>query len=202
VISHLHLDHVLDLGALRFALAYNPVRPLKRIPVWLPPSGLNLLERYARTFADPGEEGTFFTSVMDTQEYDPASNLVIGELELAFSSTVHYIPCWAIKIGRPGAPTLGYTADTGPTAPLADFFRGVKVLVAESTLTEPDARPIEQRGHLTASEAGALARNVEASTLVLSHIWEERGFERVEADASASFGGRIVVAHPGVTVDW
>lgn len=38
VISHLHMDHVLDLFAMRFALAYNPERPPRPIPLWLPPS--------------------------------------------------------------------------------------------------------------------------------------------------------------------
>ncbi len=32
VISHMHLDHILDLCALRFALAYNPIAPRHRIP--------------------------------------------------------------------------------------------------------------------------------------------------------------------------
>jgi ribonuclease BN (tRNA processing enzyme) len=202
VISHLHLDHVLDLGALRFALAYNPIKPEKRIPVWLPPGGLGLLDRYARTFADAGDEATFFTSVMDVQEYNPTSQLTIGNVVATFSPTVHYIPCWAIRVTAPVGTSLGYTADTGPTAPLAGFFGGVEVLIAESTLTEPDAHPVEQRGHLTASEAGTLASAAGATSLVLSHIWEERGFERVEADASATFVGRVIVAHAGVTVDW
>lgn len=202
VISHLHLDHVLDLGVLRFALAYNPVKPGKRIPVWLPPGGLNLLDRFARTFAEPGEEGDFFTSVMDVQEYDPNTRLTIGDLVLTFAPTVHYVPCWAIRLDIADQPSLGYTADTGPAAPLAGFFKGVEVLISESTLTEPDDHPIELRGHLTASEAGTLATNAGAGTLVLSHIWEECGFERVEADATATFGGRVVVAHPGVTVEW
>ncbi len=202
VISHLHLDHVLDLGALRFALAYNPVRSDQRIPVWLPPGGLDLLDRFARTFAEPSEVGDFFTSVMDAHEYDPASCLTIGDFVVAFSPTVHYVPCWAMRLATAAQPALGYTADTGPAALLAGFFQGVEVLIAESTLTEPDDRPIERRGHLTASEAGTLASSAGAQTLVLSHIWEERGFDRVEADATATFGGRVVVAHPGVAVDW
>lgn len=202
VISHLHLDHVLDLGALRFALAYNPIKPEKRIPVWLPPGGLDLLDRFARIFADSGKEKTFFTSVMNLSEYDPTSQLTIGAFNATFSPTIHYIPCWAIRLDTSEGNSLGYTADTGPAALLARFFSEVEVLIAESTLTEPDAHPIEQRGHLTASEAGTLASVAAAKTLVLSHIWEELGFERVEADASATFGGRVIVAHPGVTVDW
>src|ERR687894_584661 len=45
VISHMHVDHVLDLLALRHALAYNPIAAPAPVPVWLPPRGADLLAR-------------------------------------------------------------------------------------------------------------------------------------------------------------
>src|SRR5262245_21691187 len=45
LISHMHLDHVLDLLALRHALAYNPVPAPGPVPVWLPPDGSAFLAR-------------------------------------------------------------------------------------------------------------------------------------------------------------
>ena len=39
VISHLHVDHMLDVVSMRFSLAYNPVKPEQRTPLWLPPGG-------------------------------------------------------------------------------------------------------------------------------------------------------------------
>src|SRR5687767_7989083 len=60
VISHLHLDHVLDLLALRFLLAYNPVPRPDRLPLWLPPGGTDVLERAAPAFAGPEKSADFF----------------------------------------------------------------------------------------------------------------------------------------------
>jgi ribonuclease BN (tRNA processing enzyme) len=198
----MHLDHILDLAALRFALAYNPIKPPKRVPLWLPPDGRENLGRLARAFADEAEETEFFNSVFDVREFDPNRALSIGDVTVTFTRTVHYIPCWAMRLSPKGGRHLGYTADTGPAAPLAAFFGGVQVLVCESTLAEPDADSPDRRGHLTAAEAGALAHATGAETLVLSHIWEELGFERLRTDAASAFAGQIVVAHPGTVVEW
>ncbi len=58
VVSHLHVDHVLDLVALRFALAYNPVRPPGRLPLWLPPGGQDFLGGVAAALAEPSSPST------------------------------------------------------------------------------------------------------------------------------------------------
>jgi len=126
VISHFHLDHVLDVAALRFSLAYNPIAPPSPIPLWLPPGGQAQLRAFASAFAEPGEEDAFFSRVFDVEEYDPRQGLEIGDFQLRFQPTVHYIPCWAIRVSSAdGSTDLGYTADTGPATPLADFFAGV-----------------------------------------------------------------------------
>jgi ribonuclease Z len=95
---------------------------------------------------------------------------------------------------------IGYTGDTGPTAPLVQFFKGVNLLVSEATLLEPGARSIEARGSLTAAEAGRLAREAGASTLLLTHMWEELGFSIYASQAAEEFAGQIEIAHPGLTL--
>jgi ribonuclease BN (tRNA processing enzyme) len=59
VISHPHLDHVLDLLALRHALAYNPIPAPAPVPVWLPPDGTDLLARAAAPFDACESPGRF-----------------------------------------------------------------------------------------------------------------------------------------------
>ena len=201
VISHVHLDHTLDLGALRFALAYNPIKAPARIPLWLPPGGLAFLDRFAAAFAEDGKEADFFPSVFDPVEYDPKT-IEIGDLRVTFRPTVHYLPCWAMRVGDGAGHDLGYTADTGPAADLAPFFAGVKVLLSEGANAEPGPEPRATRGHLTFAEAGDLARAAGAETLVLTHLWEERGIAAARDAAAAAFGGRVEVARPGLALAW
>ena len=157
VVSHLHVDHMADLLALRYALAYNPVRPPSRLKLCLPPDGTALLERLAAVFVEEREAAGFFGSVFDIAEYDPRVDLTVGDLRLMFQPTVHFIPCWAIRIVGPDAAgsDLTYTADSGPAADLAAFSLGSGVLVAEATYLDPPDTPRDERGHLSAAKAGA-----------------------------------------------
>lgn len=205
VVSHVHLDHILDLLSLRYALAYNPKPAIRRIPVWLPPGGRAFVDRFAEALSDGGDDGPFFAEAFDFAEYDPEVPLAVGLLTIRFAPTVHYVPCWAMRVeAEDGA--LAYTADTGPSARLLPLLSGADVLVAEAAAPDPlpadHPEPYSERGHLTPTEAGRLASSAGVRRLVLSHLWWEYGFERSRDLAAAEFHGPIVVAAPGTTVDW
>jgi ribonuclease BN (tRNA processing enzyme) len=201
IVSHMHVDHVLDLLALRHALAYNPLPAPAPVPVWLPPGGAELLAQATAPFDACDQPGRFAATVTVT-EYDPARPLTIGDVDVTFAPAVHDIPAWAIRVQESTGSALGYTGDTGPAAALAGFSAGVQVLVAEATLLEPGARSWDERGSLTAAEAGELAAAAGAEILVLTHMWEELGFASYRAEAEAVFPGQVKMASPGLTIAW
>jgi ribonuclease BN (tRNA processing enzyme) len=201
VISHLHLDHSLDLGALRFALSYNPQKAAEPIPLWMPPGGLPFLRAWGSAFADAGDEAAFFTRAFDAAEYDPSGTISIGDVTITFMPTVHYRPCWAMRLAIPGAGDLFYTADTGPAAHLEDAAVGCETIIAEAGAISGDNEPWEARGHLTPEEAGQLATDAGAKTLILSHLWEEHDFEVYRRRAASTFEGTLHIAHPGLTIE-
>jgi ribonuclease BN (tRNA processing enzyme) len=200
VVTHMHLDHVLDLLALRHALAYNPIPAPRPVPVWLPPGGASLLAAAVAPF-DACDAPGRFSATVSVAEYDPSQALRIGGCRLTFAPVVHYLPTWAIRIESAAGTAIGYTADTGPAADLAGFFAGVDLLLAEATLLESSSGPAGKRGSLTAREAGALAAASGAKRLVLTHLWEERGFGKAQADAATAYPGRIDLARPGLTIE-
>lgn len=200
ILSHMHLDHALDLLALRHALAYNPIPAPRPVPVWLPPGGAKLLAAATAPF-DACDVPGRFTATVQVAEYDPLRPLTIGDATVTFAPAVHYLPAWAMRVHAPGSGDLGYTGDTGPTADLAPFFHSVTVLIAEATLVEAGEGPISVRGSLTAAEAGRLASEARAKTLLLTHYWEEMGVEIVQERAAARFAGRLVMARPGLVID-
>jgi len=202
VISHLHLDHTLDLGALRFALAYNPLKPDGQIPLWMPPGGRAFLDAFGAAFAESPDEHDFFTRVFDIAEYDPSGTITIGDAHITFARTVHYIPCWAMRVHVGNEGDFLYTADTGPAADLVSFGRGCQVIAAESGTLDGAGETFEERGHLTPNEAGALATAIGADTLILTHLWEEHGFDTYRERAASTFDGNLEIAHPGLTVAW
>ena len=71
---------------------------------------------------------------------------------------------------------------------------GVYLLVTESTFSDDDAALAEQHAHLTAGQAGALAANGGAGTLILTHFSSRYGDVNILAQqARARSGGTAVV---------
>jgi ribonuclease BN (tRNA processing enzyme) len=201
VVSHGHLDHFLDVLTLRYALAYNPVAAGRRLPLWLPPGGLKLLHRLAEAVADDPDTDEFL-SVFDANEYDPDASLTVGQLDFHFHPTVHYVPCWAMRISNGIDGDLFYTADSGPAANLATAATGSHLIVSEGTDGGISKEPYQSRGHMTPAEAGALARDAGADVLVLSHLWVEHDPFQAVIEASRISGGPVELATPGLRLSW
>jgi ribonuclease BN (tRNA processing enzyme) len=201
VLSHGHLDHMLDLLTLRYALAYNPVPAARQLPLWLPPGGVALLDRLAEAITNDSESGEFL-SVFEVHQYDPDGLLRIGELEFRFFPTVHYVPCWSARISNGVDGDLFYTADTGPAANLSFAASGSRVVVAEGTDSRGSQEPFASRGHMTPAEAGTLARQAGAKALVLSHLWAEDDPFAAVKDAAMTFGAKVELATPGMSMTW
>jgi ribonuclease BN (tRNA processing enzyme) len=201
VISHFHSDHMLDLVPYRYGLLYGPASPAKPIPLWLPPGASRGLARLAAALENLDEPSyAFWDSTFEVREYDPASDLEVGDLTISFAQTQHYVPCHAMRIDALGGGTLFYSADTGAVEPLLSLAAGADVALVEATLeaAEPDQY---ERGHLTAHEAGLLATKAGVRQLVLTHLWVERGDHAAIEEASRAFDGQISVAKPGMTIE-
>jgi len=199
VISHVHLDHVLDLLAMRYFLAYSPGAPDRRTPLWLPPGGLGFLGKLALALEDDGDGDPYF-GVFAAAEYDPDMPLAIGGLELSFAPTVHYIPTWAMRVAD-GDSSLTYTADTGPASALSGFAAGTDLLIAEGSCDEAGDEPWASRGHLMPEEAGDLATESGARAMLLTHLWRQFGLERAAARAATRYRGPVFLATPGLAVE-
>jgi ribonuclease BN (tRNA processing enzyme) len=201
ILSHTHLDHMLDILALRYALAYNPVQPRHPLPLWLPPGGLAFLGRLATALESAPRICGFF-EVFAVREYDPDGELIVGSLTVKFQPTVHYVPCWAMRVSDGVAGDLFYSADTGPDSELAHFARGSQVVIAEGAERDVPAERKGRRGHMTPREAGTLAREANAAMLILTHVWAENDPFAALDQAREAFGGPVELATPGLRVAW
>jgi ribonuclease BN (tRNA processing enzyme) len=199
VISHYHLDHILDLGALNYLLQYNPAGTADKIDLWIPPDTRERFDNWTAAFAD-GNDLRFLDKAFNIREYDPVSTLRIGPLALTFAPTVHPVQAWAMRVSAGTGQDVGYTADTGPAADLSKLMAGVALLICEGTEKEPPFGDASTRGHLTPREAGALAAAYRVGSLMLTHLWEENDIDLAAREASQSFGKPVLVARPGLGV--
>jgi ribonuclease BN (tRNA processing enzyme) len=202
ILSHLHIDHCLDLFALYWALCTNLAALPGPTPVWLPPGGAQFVRDGVGVLAPEGVSFAPIEDVFELAEYNPDGALGIAGLTVTFQPTSHYIPCWAMRVEDGEGRALVYTADTGPEADLLEFTEGAQTLVAEAMLLDTASYGDGFRGSSTAAEAAALARDASVDTLILTHISEERGHAAARAQAAAVFPAHLEVAMPGLSIEW
>ena len=203
-ISHFHPDHYFDLVALYYLLKFGDRRST-RLPVWIPPGGRDFLDRFGRVVAN---KVAMFDDVFDLREYTPGYETPIGELEFSFHAVQHYVPSHAMRVSaRAGSAfsssgVLVFSSDVAPCAALPTAARDADLFLCESALLDPsqDEKKPENRGHMTAAEAGAAAAAANARRLLITHY--RSGAEHDQhhlASARAAYAGPIALAQPGAT---
>ncbi|SEO46156.1 ribonuclease Z [Amycolatopsis saalfeldensis] len=101
-----------------------------------------------------------------------------------------------VSVPRPGQ-VFAFVMDTRLCPGAFACARDADLLVAESTFREADADLAERYGHLTAGDAGRLAAESGARTLVLSHFSQRYPYEEADQfrdEAAKAFDGEIHVA--------
>lgn len=189
VLSHRHPDHCADFLALHHALAYGPYE-CKGLPVFAAPG---VADRLAE-FLGAGEGHVLF-DIFDFHEVGAANHVVVGEIDLRFAVTSHSVPTVATRF-EGGERSLVYSGDTGPGGGFPKLCRDASVVLAEASI--PGARDEHHFvHHLTASEAGEIARDAGADMLILTHLRPESDHTEARRDAETTFEGRVAVAFPG-----
>jgi len=195
VLSHTHADHCLDVIPFYYARRFHADAPLPRLPLLCPPGSRELLAPIVRE-----EGGDKLGEVFDFREIRGGGTAEVAGLTLRFAWTDHPVPTVALR-AESGGHSLAYTADTGPGPELADveeLARGADLLVAEATYQEGQAgAPV----HLSATQAGRLARDAGVRRLLLTHVWPELDPAVSVAEARRAAGERVEVAwaEPGTT---
>lgn len=196
VLTHAHPDHCFDLVPLTYGIMFGTLQEW-RPQLWLPPGARERLTRLVSTW---DQDFSYFTDVHDVHEYDAVQAFGVGPFEVTALDVPHYIESKALRFEVDGT-SFGYTADTGPTAALAPFMRGVDLLLSEAAQPEDSDLDAEGRGHITASEAGQVARAAQAHSLLLTHVPAENGFDAAQAAAARAFGGPVRIARSGQAYD-
>jgi ribonuclease BN (tRNA processing enzyme) len=198
VISHMHLDHMLDLLPLALDLVDEAVRSRnpepKRPALYVARnSGPQVLFALADAVAlSPSR----FEEAFDLREYDESDTLEIGDLRLSFGLTAHSLPGCAPRV-TDGRSTLFYSADTAYRDHLVEHARGADLALLESSYVE-GGEQLELQGHMTGEQAGQFAAAAGAGRLVLTHTMpfadeNEANLRR----ARAVFGGDVDLATRG-----
>ncbi len=186
VLSHSHPDHWIDLTGLETAWTYALQR------TGLPVYGTHqTLEKASCVIGD-------LAPTIDWTDIDDAHSVKVGGLELSFSATEHYVPTLAVRVAGEGG-ALAYSADTGPSWSFSEFGTDIDLGLCEATNLEQD----EGDGvlHLSARQAGAMARAAGIGHLVLTHFLPGADLTAYRAEGEAAFGGALDLASTHATFE-
>src|SRR6201994_2844629 len=189
-LSHLHVDHCIDMASYWVARRSAPGGPQPSLPVYAPDRAAERLTLAYGLEADPGpgmtDAFTFHTLAPGTRP--------IGPFRVTTARMAHPVETYGFRIEH-GGRVLAYSADTGPADALVDLARGADLLLSEATfLEEPDLPPDL---HLTGRQAGEHAARAGVRHLALTHISPDTDKQRSFAEAEAVYGGRISLAAVG-----
>jgi ribonuclease BN (tRNA processing enzyme) len=221
-ITHLHSDHVLELGPLiHTAWTAGLDAPVR---VFGPPG----TDCYWRRFCE-AMEFDIVTRINDEGRPDIRALVQIGmfseghvaeEGGLKVSALrVHHPPvrdCFALRFDT-DRQSIVFSSDTAFFPPLAEFAKGADVLVHEAMLEEGIERLVARTGngarlrehllssHSFARQAGRIAAEAGVGHLVLNHLIPADDPQIVEADWIAatrkSWNGVLTIARDGLVVE-
>ncbi len=188
IISHLHRDHYNDIYNLQYAsfVFHNQKRLDNPINIYLPQSP-NAINEDIR-----GENNSF----ANYHEISENTKINIGSIQITFCKTDHPVETYAIKVSCKGK-NIVYTSDTSFSArdKIVEFAKGADLLICESSLLEKYGFP-EINSHLTAKQAGIIAKEAQVKKLMLTHFWPEELPRKYVKEAKKEFS-KVILAKEG-----
>jgi ribonuclease BN (tRNA processing enzyme) len=194
VVSHFHADHITEIPALVFALRHAlPMPRTTPLEIWGPVGTRRLFDAWAAAMGSWLTEPGFGLPV---RELVPGRAAEIGELRIEVAPTPHTEESLALRL-EDDRSALGYTGDTGPDPALAEFFRGVDLLLAECSL--PD--DLVGDNHLSPGRLARLAAAAGVTRLVVTHVYPQlRGSDVPALIRRAGFEGEVIMARDGLEI--
>ena len=192
IISHLHRDHYNDIYNMQYSsfVFHNQKRIERPIEIYLPSSPENIYQDII------GETNSF----SNYSAIDEKSNISIGNIDVSFCQTDHPVETYAVKLSN-GDRTIVYTSDTSFSCKdkLVEFAKNADLLICESSLLTSYGFP-EINSHLTAKQAGIIAKEAGVNGLMLTHFWPEETPENYVEEAKSIFP-KTLAAHEGQIIN-
>ncbi|MBD8069617.1 MBL fold metallo-hydrolase [Bacillus sp. PS06] len=130
--------------------------------------------------------------------YTEDSEFNLGPFHISFLRNVHPVEAYSIKITCEGKEVV-YTADTSFTEELVQFAKDCDLLITECSLyTGMDGT---KSGHMTAEEAGILAKNSNAKQVLLTHLPHYGNLQDLLNSAKEQGNENIRLAEKAMLID-
>jgi ribonuclease BN (tRNA processing enzyme) len=192
-LSHLHVDHCVDLYSYSVARSYSPAGPQPAIPVY---GQAGTVERMSYIHGPDGDD-LGLTKRFTFETLEPG-RITIGPLDVELAHVNHPVETFAFRFSH-GGRSLVYTGDTGETEAVPELAAGADVFLSEAAFLEGPGLP--PNIHLTARQAGTYANRADVGKLVLTHLVPGNSQDDARAEAARAFAGPLDIATAGQVIN-
>ncbi|WP_422373596.1 MBL fold metallo-hydrolase [Hoeflea sp.] len=221
VITHLHSDHVLELGPLIHTAWTSGLKT--PVEIWGPVGTRTVWDGFVASLSydielridDEGRPD--IRDLVRIHEFGEG-RLIEEDGLIVEALRVDHPPveeCYAIRVRHEGR-VIVFSADTAYFPPLADFARGADILVHEAMHPSGVDRLVARTGngerlkahllasHTMASDAGRIASSAKVGHLVLNHLVPaddpEIGEGDWRAELAATWDGPLTIGRDGLSL--
>lgn len=187
VVSHRHVDHCMDLVGMFHQLRFGPGGP-RQVDLYAAPGVVEVLTGVL-------SEAPAFREVFRCREVAAGDHVDVGPFAIDLYPAAHPPPTLSMRI-EVGDHVLAYSADSGGDQALVECARGADLFLCEATW-QGDGSDIPPDIHLTATQAGELARKVGVPRLMITHVLGSLDPQASRKEASKAFGGDVELAVQG-----
>ena len=189
IITHYHKDHFADIGSIQYAsYVYHNLGLLKnKINIFLPKNDFNYNKKF---IIENKESYCNYIDIIDKYNFN------IDDLKITFEDNKsHKIESFMIKLECNNKKII-YTSDIGTSNfdKLVEFCKDSDLVICESSFLKKHNS--SSTTHMTAYNAGILAKKSQTKKLLLTHFWPEEDKKLYLYEAKTIFNN-IEVAEEG-----
>lgn len=195
LLSHLHVDHFVDMCGLYVVRKYTPVRAVDgALPVHGP---FGTAHRIAAAYGTPEREEV--SGVFTVRHLLDRSPVRIGPFTITPYRVNHPVEGYGFRVEADGR-VLAYTGDTDTCDALTPLMKDADLVLADSAFV--DGRDLVPGIHLSGSRAAeAAVRAGGVRRLMLTHLPSWNDPEVCRSQAEQVWPGRVELAEPGATYE-
>ncbi|MDI6715455.1 MAG: MBL fold metallo-hydrolase [Actinomycetota bacterium] len=188
IISHLHQDHFIDIYPMYYYLAFHRSEHLP-INVYAPEGARDFI---LQIFS--GVSGSRLDAVYSFKSLKDRMFFNIGSIKCQSIKVKHTPMAFGIRLTS--QYIISYSSDTAFNEALYDIAADSDIFICEAT-KQDDYKDIL---HLTATQAGIIARKANVKNLMLTHIWPDFDPARSQQMAAEQYDGPIIIAEDNMEI--
>lgn len=183
--THLHMDHIADMGAMLFAAKIPPTVRKKDLVIYGPKGLKDYYDKLRNLYKNTISPDTYKLTLKEIEE----TSLEIEGFTISTGRLRHHDGGMGYRIVSPEGKVVVYSGDTDYCEEIVALSKDADLCILECSF--PDQMKME--GHLTPLEAGKVAKEAGVKKLVMVHMYPVCDQYDLAGVCKKEFDGEITV---------